>query len=197
MDLRFVAVFMAVVIIMDMLGRMAKKRVAEQQGPPGEEWDMLESLPEAEELPRPVAREAPAARAEQVMGGFELWSETPSRPGVPHAVEREPAIEPARQAPTIQDRPARPIVVRSRDPRPSAPRPERAAPEEELVVLARQLPASTRRRSARATISRRTRAADSDGRLGLGTPSGLRNAIVAREVLGPPVALRDDRDGMT
>ena len=33
------------------------------------------------------------------------------------------------------------------------------------------------------------------GRLGLGTVGGLRRLVVAREVLGPPIALRDEERG--
>lgn len=207
MDLRFIAVMMAVAIIMDMLGRMAKKRAAERQGPPGEEWDVLEALADGREPPGPTAGEALPARREQVAGGFALWSETPPGPGARDSVEREPVVEPAALEPVIRDRAARPIVVRSREPRPVERRRERAGTEGGLVVRAGQLPARRSpepelapppRRAAspppappRSTRPRR-RAAGPEDRLGLGTIGGLRKALVAREVLGPPVALRGE-----
>ncbi len=220
MDLRFLAVLMAVAVVMDMLGRMAKKRAAQHQDPSGgEDWDMSKVLAEADELRQPVAGETPQARRErrnQVVGGFELWSETPSGPGDPDSVEpfeRKPVIESAGQEPVtqrepviqhqpiIRDRAPEPLVVRSRDPQPVEQRPESApaGPSDEFATPVPRLPAprmpapqipvpQTRPR-------RRFRAARADDRLGLGTPGGLRTAVVAREVLGPPLALRSDDGG--
>ncbi len=225
MDLRFLAVLMAVAVVMDMLGRMAKKRAAQQQDPSGgEDWDMSNALAEAEELRQPVARATPQVRREQrehreqIVGGFELWSETPSgpgptKPGALDAVRRKPMIESAGQEPVtqrepviqhqpiIRDRAPEPLVVRSLDPRPVEQRPESApaGPSDEFATPVPRLPAprmpapqipvpQTRPR-------RRFRAARADDRLGLGTPGGLRTAVVAREVLGPPLALRSDDGG--
>lgn len=187
---------MAVAIIMDMLGRMAKKRVAEQQDPAREDWDMPKALADdADELPEPGATEALPPGREQVIGGFELWSEAPSpRPGAPGSVKRGPVIERVEREPALRDRAARPVVVRSRDPRPVEPRPERAGTGDELVVRARQLPAPARLAAPRAARPRRARGADAEDRLGLGTLRGVRHAIVAREVLGPPIALREGDD---
>lgn len=213
MDLRFVAVVMVIAIIMDMLGRMAKKRAAEQQGPPGEEWDMLKALAEGQEPPGPAAGEArPARREQQVAGGFELWSETPAMPGARDSVEREPVVEPAAPEPAIRDRAARPIVVHSREPRPveqrwELPEPHPVPPEDPPSRLVVAQPATVKPPAVRPPIAvppvtgaasagrrtRRTRAAPQlEGRLGLGTIDGLRKALVAREVLGPPVALRGE-----
>ena len=208
MDLRFIAVVMAIAVIIDMLGRMARKRTADQQGPPGEEWDMLKALAEGRDPPGPAAGEAqPARREQQVAGGFELWSETPARPGARDPVELKPVVEPAAPEPVVRDRAARPIVVRSREPRPVERRPERPDPQEELSVRTRPLPAplpperklpapprpaSSPPAASRSTRPRRTGTAGPEDRLGLGTIGGLRNALVAREVLGPPIALRGE-----
>lgn len=215
MDLRFIAVVMAIAVIMDMLGRMARKRAADQQGepgPPGEEWDMLKALAEGREPPGPAAGEPqPVRRGQQVAGGFELWSETPARPGARDPVEPKPVVEPAAPEPVIRDRAARPIVVRSREPRPVEQRPERPDPQdphEEVSVRThplpaplppeRKLPAPTRQLASsphtpmRATRPRRTGMAGPEDGLGLGTIGGLRKALVAREVLGPPIALRGE-----
>ncbi|MXX55413.1 MAG: hypothetical protein F4205_10665 [Gemmatimonadetes bacterium] len=221
MDLRFIAVVMAIAVIMDMLGRMARKRAADQQGPPGEEWDMLKALAEGREPPGPAAEELrPARRGQQVAGGFELWSETPAGPGARDLVELksvvepsapEPVIEPAAPEPVIRDRAARPIVVRSREPRPVEQRPEWADPQEELDVHTRPLPAPlpperklptpTRRPASSPPAPRRwprprpAGTAGPEDALGLGTIGGLRKALVAREVLGPPIALRGEDGG--
>ena len=208
MDLRFIAAMMAIAIIMDMLGRMARKRAAEQQGPPDEEWDPLKALAEGREPASRAPGEAPPARREQIPGGFELWSETPGGPRARDPVEPEPVDEPAVPEPAIRDRAARPIVVRSREPRPVERRPERTGSEAESAVRERQvappifperklpaappLPARPSPVARRSTRPRRTRASGPEDRLGLGTLGGLRSAIVAREVLGPPLALRDD-----
>ena len=214
MDLRFIAVVMAIAVIMDMLGRMARKRAAgQQEGQPSEEWDMLKALAEGREPPGPAAGEAqqPARREQQVAGGFELWSEPQPGLDARDSFEREAVVEPAAPEPVIRDRAARPIVVRSREPRPVEQRPEWADPEDELAVRARQLrapvspeprlpapprlPASRSAAPPRLTYPRRARAAGPEDRLGLGTIGGLKRAIVAREVLGPPLALRDDDGG--
>ncbi|MDE2782970.1 MAG: hypothetical protein OXK77_08440 [Gemmatimonadota bacterium] len=215
MDLRFIAVVMAIAVIMDMLGRMARKRAADQQGepgPPGEEWDMLKALAEGREPPGPAAGEVqPARRERQVAGGFELWSETPARPRARDPVELKPVVEPAAPEPVIRDRAARPIVVRSREPRPVEQRPEWADPQEELDVATpplptplppeRKPPTPTRRPASSPPAPRRwTRprpagTAGPEDALGLGTIGGLRKALVAREVLGPPIALRGEDGG--
>jgi len=220
-DLRFIAVVMAIAVIMDMLGRMARKRAADQQGPPGspgEEWDMLKALAEGREPPGPAAEEPqPVRRGQQVAGGFELWSETPARPGARDPVELksvvepsvpEPVVEPSAPEPVIRDRAARPIVVRSREPRPVEQRPEWADAREEPGVATRplpvplpperKLPTPTRRPVSSPPAPRRwTRprpagTAGPEDALGLGTIGGLRKALVAREVLGPPIALRGE-----
>ena len=216
MDLRFVAVLMAIAIIMDMLGRMAKKRAIEQQGQglpghdPDQDQDLLTALSEARGPARGVEGEARPVRREQVMGGFELWSPAPSAPEEADAFDRRPRpdpVEPERVGeppmvePVIRDRAARPIIVRSREPRSVTPRPERAAADDDLAIRARQLPEDRPpdrplprrpRHPPPATGSRRTRDAEAGDRLGLRTPGGLRAAIVAREIIGPPRALRGD-----
>ena len=73
MDLRFMAIVMAIAIIMDILGRMARKRAGEQQPQePDKGWNVLEALAEVDELPDKLRRDAlppgragPEARREQ------------------------------------------------------------------------------------------------------------------------------------
>lgn len=202
MDLRFVAVMMAVVIIMDMLGRMARKRAADQQSPPGEEWDMLEALAEGREPPGAVATEALPAGRDQVGIGVE-----------PHSVGR------ADEEPPFRDRSPRPVVVGSRETRPveqrwelperePLPEPPQDPPYRPVAVqpAAVQTPAghtttvrppTGRRPVVRAlqpggSRTRRSRPVQPDDRLDLGTIGGLRRALIAREVLGPPVAMRGE-----
>lgn len=210
MDLRFIAVLMAVAIVMDMLGRMAKKRAAERQSPPGEDWDMMKALAEASDLQQPVAREVPQARLDQVVGGFELRPE-PTSSAAPDSVERQPvidhverksALDAAKEKPVIldpvmRDRSPSPPVVRSADPLLVEHAPESDAPSSEFAAPAPlpQLPRAPAPQLPAPPSQRRFRAAHLEDRLGLGTLGGLRTAMAAREILGPPLALRSDDEG--
>ncbi len=222
MDIRLFVVVVAIAVIMDIIGRMARKRAGEEQVPPGEEWDMLNALTgQAEELQRrhregpgpaeaprlgevpppgeaaspgeePPFREVPprvgvpVARQEQRIGGFEVWSESPPRPAPPEVLGLEPTVEPVAEEPVFRDRTPRPPVAREPVFRERSPRP--------LVIRSGdgRLVDEVRSRPAHPSLPpRRKPATRPDDRFGLRTVGGLRNAIVAREVLGPPLALRD------
>ena len=229
MDLRFMAIVMAIAIIMDILGRMARKRAGEQQAeqPPEEGWNVLQALAEVDELPDKLRRDAlppgrtgpeaqreqePAARVDAPDPAVSAprfdpiaWPE-PVEPewtvlerAAPEPVSPEPAgivpaavpaavrSEPEPWEPPLRDRAARPIEVRSRAPR-TVDRESRTARPPEIERTPHPL-------AHVATLSRRSRSADVAERLGLTDAQALRRIVVAREVLGPPLALRDaDRD---
>ncbi len=196
MDLRFMAIIMAIAIIMDILGRMARKRAAEEQPQesPDEGWNVLQALTEAEELPDKLLREAlPPAVQEPV----------PPRPMAAGRTVPDPAaIDPVAIAPTgrpaaarveprpwespVRDRAARPIEVRSRAPRSFDPVSRIASGEPGIDKSPHSLGADI------SPVSRRSRSTDLGDRLGLTDAQALRRVVVAREVLGPPLALRDD-----
>ena len=196
MDLRFMAIIMAIAIIMDILGRMARKRAGEEQPQesPDEGWNVLQALTEAEELPDKLLREAlPPAVQEPV----------PSRPMAAERTVPDPvAIDPVAIAPTdrpvaarvepqpwdlpVRDRAARPIEVRSRAPRSFDPVSRIASGEPGIEKSPHSLAADV------SSVSRRSRSTDLGDRLGLTDAQALRRVVVAREVLGPPLALRDD-----
>ncbi len=193
MDIRFIAAIMVIAMIMDLLGRMARKR-AEQQGRlPGDEpapgegavgesaWDLFGAVaPDAVERPSVVGavEPEPPAASEALSPSEALAQPAPLAPPAP--------MEPAPPEPPVRDRAARPIVVRSREPRPAVQdRPERTAAR----------PAAAKAKPTPVGRRRRTSAAPLDDKLGIGTRRGLRRALVAREVLGSPVALRDEDGG--
>ncbi len=233
MDLRFMAIVMAIAIIMDILGRMARKRAGEQQleQPPEEGWNVLQALADADELPDKLLRDAlppggtqsetreepdrkPVARIDAPDPAVSVprfdpvsWPEpvepewtVPER-SAPEPVAPEPArivpaavpaavrSEPEPWEPPIRDRAARPVEVRSRAPR---------ALDRESPIAGPATGTEGRRHplADAATLSRRTRSSDVADGLGLSDARALRRIVVAREVLGPPLALRDDeRDG--
>ena len=192
MDLRFMAIIMAIAIIIDILGRMARKRAAEEQPQesPDEGWNVLQALTEAEELPDKLLREALQPAVQEPV---------PSRPmAAERAVPDPVAIDPVAIAPTdrpaaaraeprpwdlpVRDRAARPIEVRSRAPRSFDP----------VSRIASGEPGIEKSPHSLAAVSRRSRSTDLGDRLGLTDAQALRRVVVAREVLGPPLALRDD-----
>lgn len=226
MDLRFMAIVMAIAIIMDILGRMARKRAGEQQleQPPEEGWNVLQALAEVDELPDKLRRDAlppgragPEGRREQEPVArvdapdpavsaprFDpvAWPE-PAEPEwtVPERAAPEPvAPEPAGIVPAAvrsepepwevpqRDRAARPIEVRSRVPRTVDRESRTARPSPEIKRTPHPL-------ADVATLSRRSRSSDVADQLGLTDARALRRIVVAREVLGPPLALRDDERG--
>jgi hypothetical protein len=228
MDLRFMAIVMAFAIIMDILGRMMRKRAQDQQPqePQAEGWDVMQALAEVEELPDKLLREAlPVARTRpehvsesdpEPVARVDLPGPAPEKPRFdfspwPEPIELEPASgraapdlpasEPTRiEPPPVPDRPwaepgqwesplrdrsARPIEVRSRAPR-TVERESR--PERSMLEIER-----TPHQGVDSAPSRRGRTSDVADRLGLTNAEGLRRIVIAREVLGPPLALRDDR----
>ncbi|MDE2806693.1 MAG: hypothetical protein OXN18_16245 [Gemmatimonadota bacterium] len=215
MDIRFLLILAVVAAIMEILGRLARRgagtgapRVpgadtADPSMPRLEDLEWLPGVHEAEDEPRtarePVAMEEPAP----VRG--------PTRVLEPMRVP-EPAPLPAPPRPTspavppdgYRDRAPRPVVVRSREPRPIEPRRRARKPpavDPRVAELAAAGTEELRRRvqePARAPSAVRVGAAPAAGpgdRLGLGSKEGLRRLVVAREVLGPPLALRDVERG--
>lgn len=226
MDIRFIIVIMVIAIVMDFLGRMARKRqglLPPDQDGAVDDADALNALTGVEpEAPGPRARPtaAVAPKAPQT------WDLPPARPtgeqfrrgdrrdrvaAAREAVETivtpivKPEPKPAAKLPApaaevplrearvleLRDRSPREIPVRSRDPRgrekPPAPaeRPRvEVVPQPARPVRVAPKPAGS---PAEATAAR-----DRGGRLGLGSAAGLRRAVLIREVLGPPLALRDD-----
>ena len=229
MDIRLILVVMAVALVMDLLGRMARKRTLDgelEEGEviqpgmaPPEAWERPEAWgaarddePELQDVrerrpapstpreaaeavlaalqaPAPAATRArvPAETAAEVRAetphdaGWQLAGTDPVEPAPAAPVER---VRTRLPAPPVQPEPAAPAA----SPQPGAtidaatPRPawelefERAAPER----LPERLPA--RRPAAR------SRARDI---FALESAHDLRRAVIVREVLGPPVALRD------
>ena len=225
MDLRFMAIVMAIAVIMDVLGRMARKRAAEQQQsqvPPEEGWNVLEALADAdepanklpgEELPpartRWLADETPdvepaarvdAPRPAPPPADPGAWPDparaserTAPEPAVREPFGVVPAVAPAalREDPvpweTSRREPTpRPIEVRSRAPRTFDPERRLAPPEPETERRPHPPGGDV------GTVSRRSRVTGLGGRMGLTDVRALRNIVVAREVLGPPLALRND-----
>ena len=174
----------------------------------------LELLPEDEEAPEPVRPESePRAqewsrRTEEVgrgrvdpggepAGPWALPSPA-SRAGqvVEPVVRAEPVPLPTpRAAPVVpsRDRTPRPVEVRSREFRPREAREIVRRPRTDMrpaPVAARVVPGEGA--PGRAETRRGGEGAGESGVLGLGSVGGLRRLVVAREVLGPPVALRDE-----
>ena len=215
MDFRLVVALMILAMIMDLVGRMAKKRremiAPGQDAPAGGLGNLVQSAMVDERLPGSQARAVPAERIGLPAPGSDTgevpailpartWTDPAER--VPVPVDRHPVRE-ARVL-ELRDRAPRALEVRSRDPRasgrepaakplplpeaprePSAPLPLPEAPREPSAPL----PQSPERGWARV---RATPMADLGDRLDLGSPGALRRAVLAREVLGPPLALRDE-----
>lgn len=109
---------------------------------------------------------------------------------------------PAREAPVpeLRDRAPREIEVRSRDPRPVRRQPvapvagtSAAAPADLPAPAEPVVRASSRRLVTQPppVPGHRPRSVDIGSRLGLGSNTDLRRVVLAREVLGPPLAMRD------
>ena len=187
MDVRLLVLMMVVAIIMDFMGRMARKRVGEgteqEEGVQGPG----QGLPEGWELslPRPEdGREGEASRAGRLPD-----------PARTEAAGREARPLPApaagrREGPSLE-RIRVMLPVPPSPPPPPPPAPSAAEPEREPS------PAPTRReRPADAAYAIERGGRDLGWRLGLGGADTLRRAVVIREVLGRPLALRtqDDRE---
>ena len=206
MDFRLIVAIMIIAMIMDLVGRMAKKR----QGliPPGPDapadglGDFAESVVVDRRLSGTQARAVPAERIGVPPAGSETggvpailpartWTDPAER--VPAPVDRPPVRE-ARVL-ELRDRAPRPREVRSRDPRSAGPPPAAKpiplpeAPREPSAPPREAPPQSPARGWDRIQA---TPMADLGDRLDLASPAALRRAVLAREVLGPPVALRDE-----
>lgn len=177
-----------------------------QQGPgtpqsadkAGDEWSVLDIF-----VPSEMRRGLGDVLAGESQAGGA--SGTAGRAGAPDAggvrEVPEPALgetgfsSPADSLPPRRDRAPRPVVpVRSRAPRPI----EAHARTSRSAAAAGDAAESRRSRvrkqggpDQRDPRRRRPSVPDADD-LGLGTIAGLRRVVVAREVLGPPLALRDE-----
>ncbi len=211
---------MAIMAILDMVGRMVRKRAGGAQQPKGDPVDGADVLKyltgeepgEAPEMPGasvsvrperdPGARavlQRPGAAAPPVAERLRA-DEKPAAAAPPVPAGEPPAPEP-------RDRTPREIRIRSRDPRPLAPPPERSPVPTSSAMSPPAVPSSPpeadpvgaaparleTRAVAPAPVPVRRRPTDGlAGQLGLGGSGALRRAVVAREVLGPPLALRED-----
>ena len=205
MDFRLIVAIMVIAMIMDLVGRMAKKR----QGlipPPDAPADGLGDLAESVVVDRkPSGTQARAVPAERI-GLPPAGSDTGEAPAIlpvgtwTDPAERVPAPVdrlPVREARVLElrDRAPRPREVRSRDPRASGPPPAAKpiplpeAPREPSAPPREPPPQSPARGWDRIQA---TPMADLGDRLDLASPAALRRAVLAREVLGPPLALRDE-----
>ena len=220
MDIRFIAIIFLIAALMEMISKALKKKrgVGIEDGSGAESVDplrrALEETPWSPELdedtlpgrdiPVPgagerrvrVRVEEPESTVEPVPTGRADWDAEPERPPrEAKVVEQWPprraaeGREPVRPAEPTQvlpyrDRAPRQIEVRSREARPLPPRPSaERRPVPVVAATARKEVAAVREGAVRG------------GGLDLGSVSGLRRLVVAREVLGPPLALRtNDRE---
>lgn len=211
MDFQVLLIAAVVILtILDAIGKRAKKR-AQQQMPPGQEEEARPEFgaesagPLAQAPPKPAAARTSALDIlvpPEIRKEFEdlIRGDAPeAEPG------RRPPAKPlpapgtdsaARESARLEGPVPRPVEARSREPRSTEPRhstrdPTQRPDSRRLVPdLAPDSDASGA--SVGDALRRPTPSSDAGGRFGLGTLGGLRDAVVAREVLGPPVALRDD-----
>ena len=233
MDIRLLAIIALIVALMEILGKLARKRAASEAedgsrpapvDPFASVMEELEWLPmDEDQAAKPTpARAAPVAERPVPVAELEppvwpppreaeppVWppppreTEPPVRPS-PRAVESAPPPRrtgeralPSGRAPRVQeyrDRAPREIKVHSREARPSAPRrsvPDRRIDEVRVPVVARRAAEGAAARGAGPEQPVIPGVGRGEG-LGLRSVSGLRRLVVAREVLGPPLALRDE-----
>ena len=233
MDIRLLAIIALIAALMEILGKLARKRAAKEAedgsrparaDPFGSVMEELEWLPmDDDQAVQPTpARAAPVSERREPVAELEppvwppppeaeppVWPspsrgiEPPVRPS-PRAVEAappprrtvEPASPPVRAARVVEyrDRAPREIKVRSREARPVEPRravPARRVDEVRVPVVARRAAEGAAARGAGPEQPVIPGVGVGHG-LGLGSVSGLRRLVVAREVLGPPLALRDE-----
>lgn len=231
MDVRFIIAMMAIAMVMDFLGRMARKRQAAMspdQGDAAEGAEILKVLTgEEEELPEPWERPPPGepfgaadrlpprgpptspvrpdrpGAAREAAGLFA--APAPTLPEPVRDVPAPPALKPPKPAPAapvveLRDRTPRKIEVRSREPRlPERPQAgaevARTEAPSKPVAAAPAVPVPPATAVARGLAGVTPRREGLGDRLGLGSAAALRRAVLVREVLGPPVALRDDGQG--
>ncbi len=229
MELRTLAILMAVAIVMDFVGRMNRRRLAEQDPAADSEPDdnFLAALMEAGSAEREGTAEERAGEGERrtARDGAEVGSGPEEGRGgwaVAAEPERRVRARPARRPPA---EPVRQVAAEPRAPSvlevlagvaPAVAAPGTARDEETVAPERRggRAPGRTRpegegkpRREAEAagrggeagaapalsdpaTVRARSRVV----RPRLGGGRGLRDAVVAREILGPPVALRPGTD---
>lgn len=239
MDIRFIVVLAIIAMVMDFLGRMARKRqglMLPDQDEGVEGADMLDVLTGEER--EPFVSRGRLAPGEGAAGGER--SPSGQRPGaadrrpplgLPSPSERldrlaaareaaesfvapmvKPPPEPVADVPVplgqqphrearaleLRDRAPREIEVRSREPRSTERRP--LPVEEPRIQAVRQSAAPTppaavspsSSAAARRPAEIRPAQGSVGDRLGLGSATALRRAVLVREVLGPPLALRDE-----
>ena len=216
MDFRWVVAVMVVMAILDMIGRMLRKQAGELPVAKGDSVkgaDVLKYL--TGEEPEPPGADSPARAARDRTGApVPLRTEAAAGPvaegrtavaPVPFGGGRAPEVRDRGPRETeVWDRGPREIELRSREPRPLVSRPSPAQahsapgepPSADSVTPPRGVPASDApgRRDVPPlpppTPLRRS--VDLAGQLGLGGAGALRRAVLAREVLGPPLALREE-----
>ena len=180
-----------------------------------EDLDWLPGVHEEEDEQRtgrdPVAPEKAAPAPEPTRPPVPTRVPEPARVSEPVRV-REPAPQPRSAPPRptppavppdgYRDRAPRPVVVRSREARPIESRRRERRPSAAESRVAERAAAGTEQLLRRLREPERAPSAEPAGaaaatgagpgdRLGLGSRRGLRRLVVAREVLGPPLALRD------
>ena len=221
MDIRLLAIIALIAVLMEMLGRLARKRAANEAedgsrparaDPFASVMEELEWLPMDEDQAAKPTPGVAALIAERPVPPAEVeppvWPPPPPEvePPVwpaPRTVEPapppRPAVEPASpprragQVVEYRDRAPRAIEVRSREARTVERRravPARRVDEVRVPVVAMRAEGAASRGAGpeRLVVPDAGR---SEG-LGLRSVSGLRRLVVAREVLGPPLALRDE-----
>ncbi len=210
MDVRFLAVVALVMAIMEIMGRIAKRGRARQDEEAVEARDLggpFRSL-EGDESPAREARRTAAAPTPP-RRPFVVEGEGPLTPErLFEALKRRAAEASAGAAPppVAVARPAEPIVVDAAAPearrRLSVPSP--AAASADLPDRREGTPDAPERRRSRSAAGRAAPAPRSSDRgrrrrsarpEGLSSRDGLRRLVVAREVLGPPLALRPRGQG--
>ena len=136
----------------------------------------------------PLSPPEPVAEPVTLRSQFErMFEPMPQRPAAPVVVP-EPTPQPQPVVPR-RDRSPRPVEVRSREVRPREARDlaERTWTEERDVAVEVR---TTRTDGGRRRME--TGWGGEGGAPGMGSVRGLRRLVVAREVLGPPLALRDE-----
>lgn len=218
MDLRFLAVIFLVIAIMEAIGRLLKKaRLAEAdeeqpQEPPRPRDPLAEVFRDlrlgqlgddvvkpagqlvreaiAKAVPAEDAADAAPSAAEKVDAPDDVPLAPP--PGEPRRhLERDPATVPSPQG----VRPTAPATSPPPAPAPAVAARRRTPRHEPVPVLAALRHRAGSDGTATARTPRSPRARPWDGAVAFySSPTTLRRLVVAREVLGPPVALRADGD---
>ena len=218
MDIRFIAIVALIMAIMEILGRLAKKGVGTGvpgEAPAGSVDPLLQGLEELEWLPgmedqvsEPARRVAEPSVAERAIAERAVAERAVAQPVAEPAGARLFGVEPAgaqpfapareieRRLPPPQaeqviryrERAPRVVEVRSREARSIKPRPATPARRVEEAALA-----ASRRAAPDGPGKPRARG---ERELGLSSVAGLRRLVVAREVLGPPLAMREGDGGL-